>query len=328
MKRTKAGRSGFTLVELLVVIAIIGILIGMLLPAVNSARESARAMNCASNLHQVAIACLAYSTGKEVFPAGIHKDLRHSGLTALLKDLEAGNLLAAYSWKKPADGIEQDPQQNNNNNGNVNAMLGNPTGTRLKIFTCPSDAAEGSITVGSVKFARSNTVMNMGPALLQEDCASNTTQFDNVSGPMSSCKQLLGPFGFEPQAIGLMAKDGASNTALFSEVVAGFGESDWVGLWGFGDLGSNSYTHVAKPGSNSTTAAPYGPSSGGGGGGTPPPGALGTWDGATANVSSNHSDGVNVSFGDAHTSFVTSEVDDNVWTGYGGANDGLQIVAQ
>lgn len=58
---SRGARHGFTLVEMLVVIAIIVMLAGLLLPAISSARESARSAQCQSNLRQIAFAAMQYS---------------------------------------------------------------------------------------------------------------------------------------------------------------------------------------------------------------------------------------------------------------------------
>lgn len=65
-----AHRRGFTLVELLVVIAIIGILVALLLPAVQSARESANRTECSNNMKQIGLGFQGHLDIHKFFPTG------------------------------------------------------------------------------------------------------------------------------------------------------------------------------------------------------------------------------------------------------------------
>jgi prepilin-type N-terminal cleavage/methylation domain-containing protein/prepilin-type processing-associated H-X9-DG protein len=149
-KISNARRSGFTLVELLVVIAIIAVLIGLLLPAVQSARESARRLSCTNNLKQLALAVHIYHDSRKTFPPGYVNQLSTVPTTGGEYSAAITAARSAWSWGALIlPGLEQSSLYDQlgigagvpirdalNPGGQLTAMQ-----MPLAQFRCPSDPA-------------------------------------------------------------------------------------------------------------------------------------------------------------------------------------------
>ncbi len=98
--------AGFTLIELLVVIAIISVLIALLLPAVQSAREAARRIQCVNNLKQIGLALHNYLDAARTLPPG-YVSAQTAGSNPILDGNDIGPGWAWGSMILPQ--MEQDP---------------------------------------------------------------------------------------------------------------------------------------------------------------------------------------------------------------------------
>lgn len=119
---TTKNRKAFTLIELLVVIAIVGILLALLLPAVQRARASARAMACRNNLKQIGLALHNYA---DTFGGHLPPNVTTPWTYAILPQLDQSALFDRYDHRFDAFGTSI-----------PNAELG---ATRISVFECPDD---------------------------------------------------------------------------------------------------------------------------------------------------------------------------------------------
>jgi prepilin-type N-terminal cleavage/methylation domain-containing protein/prepilin-type processing-associated H-X9-DG protein len=207
-------RAGFTLIELLVVIAIIAVLIALLLPAVQSAREAARRIQCVNNLKQMGIAIHNYHEANNTFPLGNSLNLVNVGpLTYGVggNSWSSLGLILAYMGEGPTYNA-------------INFTFGvsgaapalaywfNSTAfyTRIKAYLCPSDPYAG---------VPSGQYLNGKPNL------------DNYAGSIGTTTMIPSATAFGLETDGLFGErvcypiaavtDGTSNTIAYAEVMVG-----------------------------------------------------------------------------------------------------------
>jgi len=243
-------RRGFTLVELLVVIAIIGTLVGLLLPAVQTARESARRMHCASNIRQLGLGLLNYETSRRHFPptgtrlaagADWGKGGGWSLHARLLAYVEEATLADRFDFKQAAF------------RGSFSAQEPNPLfavlfATPIPMLLCPSDGAPPVQMVGPYSYGGNNYMVSIGSA-----------RADGRGGMFWDFSRATDGIVYENSKVRMsQVTDGSSKTVVASEAVRSIGGDTVTFPAGSPPPFPYQYTLNGSSGWNSGTLVPPG----------------------------------------------------------------------
>lgn len=195
------SRHGMSLIDLMVALGILSLLFALLLPAVQASREAARNAACKNNLRQVGVALGSFDASHGKLPAGsvLSGDRQGREVTRnlsphveLLPWLDQQPLYALFDRSETGTGINDDPPASI-----VNDKLLTRT---VSVFLCPSDPIDGP---------HCNYRISAGTSPWMHETTPRT-----ASAALQGFRSLFGRRDAE-------FLDGKSNTAAFSEKLAG-----------------------------------------------------------------------------------------------------------
>ena len=221
----KTNHNAFTLVELLVVIAIIGMLVGLLLPAVQTARESARKMSCSNNMRQIALGMLNYESARKSLPPAYTnatcKDLefgrgnygKHNALTLILPYVEQQQVYDQFDLSKDWNSTATNATAASSGMTNAQASK-----APISTFLCPS---AGTLTDSkNLRLCSGDYTANQ--ALQVASIAAARKLFPNMTHTEKQYRSALMEFrksgtqGIYPTRLADIS-DGLSNSMLYFE---------------------------------------------------------------------------------------------------------------
>ncbi len=295
------GRSAFTLVELLVVIAIIGILVALLLPAVQSARESAMRTQCRNRLKQWGLAMHLYHGAKNRLPIGSTNTPRQTWVMYLWPyieehSLDSQNEIDTHFYLPP---------------GTIGGTLAGLTGQYVTIYYCPSDIGSDQ-TVGNYQRRRGNYVVNWGNSRYgQRPEPEGKAPFSHMDGNRATPRETS--FAH--------ITDGTAKTLLMSELLKAWSDqdNDWRG-----DIQNDDGTFRFHTLLTPNTSAPDIIQNGWFQRTNDPlmPAVAGSSQSQVVAARSRHPGGVNVALCDGSQRSISNSIALNVWQALGSMNGG------